>query len=145
MKFDKSDDKITFDSISTPFESSRKTSQENFLTHTTFNFNYSFFRNFVKNLSKYLHIVSLNEKALYSLLTFSKLLSKQFFVPFDENILEKLYLLIKKYLKFEDEGDDEVINNKHSIKKNTFSDISVGLHVSKKYLLRILCELKDDR
>lgn len=111
-----------------------------------FNLDFSFLRNFFKNFSKFLHIISLNEKVFKEFLAFASILSPKEAMLFQEFVLEKIYFFYKKGL----------INNNNTISllntvtlKNTnnfqfteYVKVPEEIHLSKDLLIKNLRELK---
>mmetsp|Transcript_18766 Transcript_18766/g.19439 ORF Transcript_18766/g.19439 Transcript_18766/m.19439 type:complete len:789 (+) Transcript_18766:18-2384(+) len=102
------------------------------LSQASFNFNHSFFRNFIKNIGKYLHVVSLCEKALYSVLTFVKILNTKEVSLFEEFILDKIFLLSKSSWDTEQKSQTEY---------STIEEVPQKIHSSRSHLKNTLTEL----
>lgn len=102
------------------------------LSKVSFNFNFSFFRNFLKNMNKYLHIVSLDNSAFYSLLTFIKVLNNKECELFYDQVLEKVLVLSAK-------GHKEVDSTNLDFK--SYKDIEEVLYIKLDNLINILTEI----
>lgn len=102
------------------------------LSKVSFNFNFSFFRNFLKNMHKYLHIVSLDKSAFYSLLTFIKVLNNKECDIFYDQILERVLILSTK-------GHKEI--DSKSLDFKSYKDIEEVLYLKMDTLTSILTEI----
>lgn len=105
--------------------------EDNGFTTTTFNFNFSFFRNFAKNIGKYLHVISLDEKSLYSVLTFVKILNSKEVSLYEEFILERLSKLIKVSWK----------NKENKAEFKSIDEVPDSLNCSKESVVKTLKDI----